>query len=151
MIENYRVTLPDQTVVYVDLKEEKNKFFGPNYKNAAEEALRKSNIRTSWKDPQEVSVKVEQLKLIQGEIKVAFSTTIKVMPYKEEMTDEELNNLVQEELKGIPKSFHKLVSNMMYEHVHRESNQNKWIFAENLISELKSAINGMETCCELRG
>lgn len=136
--------MPDQTIVHVDLKEEKNSFFGPNYKAAAEEALRNSKIRTSWKDPQEVSVKVEELKLKNGQIVVAFSNTVKVMPYREEMKDEELNDLVQEELKGIPKSFHKLVSDMMYEHVQRESNYNRWIFAENLISELDSAIKGMK-------
>lgn len=144
MVENYRVTLPDQTIVYIDLQEEKNTFFGPNYKDAAEKALRNSKIRTSWRDPQEVSVKVEQLKLKNGQIVVAFSNTIKVMPYREEMTDEELNDLVQEELKGIPKSFHKFVSDMMYEHVQRESNYSKWTFAENLISELQSAIKGMK-------
>lgn len=143
MIENYRITFPDQTVVYVDLKEEKNKFFGPNYKTAAEEAVRKSNIRTSWKDPQEISVKVEELKLLQGEIKVAFSSTIKVMPYREEMKDEELSDLIQEELQGLPKSFHKLVNDMMYEHVQRESNYSKWTFAQILIDELKIAIKGL--------
>lgn len=144
MIENYRITFPDQTVVYVDLKEEKNKFFGPNYKTAAEEAVRKSNIRTSWKDPQEISVKVEELKLKNGQIVVAFSSTIKVMPYREEMKDEELSDLIQEELQGLPKSFHKLVNDMIYEHVQRESNYSKWTFAQNLIDELKIAIKGIK-------
>lgn len=142
MTENYRVTLPDQTIVHIDLKEEKNTFFGPNYKTAAEEVVRNSNIKTSWKDPQEISVKVEELKLIKGEIKVAFSNTVKVMPYREEMKNEELYDLIQEELEGIPESFHKLVNDMTYEH--GESNHSQWIFAENLISELKSAIKGMK-------
>ena len=141
-VRNFKVTLPNNEVVYVDHNVDRIAFFNENvFEKVAQEAVRNSSIRTPWKNPQKVTVNVVELTLKSGQVVEGMSHKCKVMPYQTEMTDTEFDSLVEEELKCIPKSFHKIVYDANYNS--SENRHNKWIHTQELIENLAKAIKEM--------
>lgn len=141
-VRSFKVTLPNNEVVCVDHNVDRVAFFNENvFEKVAGEAVRKSSIRTPWNDPQKVTVNVVELSLKLGQVVEGINQKCKVMPYQTEMTDTEFDSLVEEELKYLPKSFHKIVYDANYNS--SESRHNKWIHTQELIDNLGKAIKDM--------
>lgn len=141
-IRNFKVTLPNNEVFYIDHSVDRFCFPNENiFEKVAGEAVRKSSIRTPWDNPQNITVNVVELSLKSGQVVEGMNQKCKVMPYHTEMTDSEFNDLVEEELKYIPKSFHKIVHDANYNS--SESRHNKWIHTQELIENLGKAIKEM--------
>jgi hypothetical protein len=141
-VRNFKVTLPNNEVVYIDHNVDRLAFFNQNvFEKVAEEAVRKSSIRTPWDNPQKITVNVVELALKSGQVVEGINQKHTVMPYQTEMTDAEFHQLVEEELKYLPKSFHNIVHDANYNS--SESRHNKWIHTQELIENLGKAIKDM--------
>ena len=141
-VRNFKVTLPNNEVVFIDHNADRIPFFNENvFETVAGEAVRKSSIRTPWKNPQKITVSVVELTLKSGQVVEGMHHKCKIMPYQTEMTDAEFHELVEEELKCLPKSFHEIVHNANYNSC--DNRHNKWIHTQELIEKLGKAIKGM--------
>lgn len=141
-VRNFKVTLPNNEVIYVDHNVDKLAFFNVDVVGkVAVEAVRKSSIRTPWKKPKKITVNVVELSLKSGQVVEGMNRQCDVMPYQTEMTDTEFDYLVEEELRYLPYSFHKIVYDANYNS--SESRHNKWIHTQELIEKLAKAIKDM--------
>lgn len=141
-VRNFKVTLPNNEVVFIDHNIDRVPFYKENvFEKVAEEAVRKSSIRTPWDNPEKVNVNVVELTLKSGQVIEGMMRKCNLMPYRTEMTDEEFHKLVEEELKCLPKSFHSIVYDANYNSC--ENRHNKWIHTQELIEKLAKAIKDM--------
>jgi hypothetical protein len=141
-VRNFKVTLPNNEIVYVDHTVDRVAFFNEDvFGKVAGEAVRRSSIRTPWNNPQKIAVNVVELALKSGQVVEGINQKHTVMPYQTEITDAEFYQLVEEELKYLPKSFHNIVHDANYNS--SESRYNKWIHTQELIEKLGKAIKEM--------
>lgn len=111
-----------------------------SYDDVANQAIRKSTLRTDRKNPQTVAVVVHTQIINKGKIRRTDGATIAVMPFAREITGAEYEADMAELLEQLPEQFRGFVSQKAYEDGHSAGYSEVLIHADSLVHGLVPAI-----------
>lgn len=138
-MKNLVAVLPDGTEHFADVR-----VYGQRvtteYRQVAEDAVRKAGLTTSRKDPQTVKVKVFVLGILKGAIHRESAGQYDITPPLERMTEQEYAEEMKEILADLPEAFRSYVESEAYEDGHSAGYEEVVTLARNMASSLKRPI-----------
>lgn len=115
---NYVAVLPDGTEVYHDQAIESDRRFQKSADEICQKIVRDTNIRTSRKNPEKVTISLYRLNIIKGKLQKTKLGDYKVTPYLAPITLEEFNQESEEILSEIPAEFHSYIRQEAWDRAH---------------------------------
>lgn len=110
----------------------------------AADAVRKAGLKTSWKNPQPIEVKVLEQRIVEGVLKEEVKKSVSVTPPVECMTQSEYNEESKKIVENLPAPMQAFVLSWAWEYGHASGFEEVISIARELTDQLAVALSQME-------